>query len=85
MSTQVLHVRLILEECFGVLGQQGQIVILREPKETVSSVASLLGWLCVLAGVDETVDVRGHLLVPLEVSQAVHQLRKDGEGEGEEE
>ena len=75
MSAEVFHVRLLLEEGFRVLAEEGQVVVLCELRAL-----GVLPHLCDLTGVYETVDVGRYLLVPLEVSQTVYELGRGERG-----
>jgi hypothetical protein len=75
MSPEMLHVRVVLEECLWVLQPQTEVVLfvklLVEGTERFVIFASLL---CLYDGVDQTVDVGRNLIVTSEVNQAVHKL-----------
>lgn len=70
----MFHIRLVWKESLRVPGEEGEVVVLCEVKEAVSLV--LLLWLCRHTGVNQLVDVWWNLVVPLEVCQAVHQLKR---------
>ena len=68
MATEVLHVRVVLEERVDTPHTQSQEVLLRELRGELRLI--LRGD----AGVNQTVHVEGDAVVTTELSQTVHQL-----------
>ena len=77
MATEVLHVRVVLEERVDAPHTQSQEVLLRELRGELRLI--LRGD----AGVNQTVHIEGDAVVTTELSQTVHQLWRGGGNQGQ--